>query len=167
MIALNLSCDPDKLKQVVRACKVTMKGFYGLTNEDKEEILLEVIWQFEKDAGKYPATVYGRYCVNKVLQYIEHNTAKKRKAQTTMDGTVVYIDDVSLNMLVQDGEDMTLEDVIPYHPKEFEEAEFYADVEKNCPDLLPIIKRVLEGEVLTRNERSRLKTQILNRLPLY
>lgn len=167
MIAMQLSCNPEKLRQVIRACKVTMKGFYGLTAQDREDILLEVVWKFEKDEGKFPATVYGRYCVNKVLQFIEHKTAKKRMTQTEVNGETIYIEDVSLSLTTDEDEKLTVADTIACESQELEEVEFFADVERADPSLLPIIKRVLAGAVLTRNERNRLKTRLLNKVCLY
>ena len=160
MIAIEYSCDPEKLRKVLIISKAVMKGFYGLSKEDKEDILIEVIAQFEKDGARFPASVYGRYCRNKVLGFLAMRTAKKRMAQSVVGGKVVYWHDISLSMAVGDEEDMEFANLLPQEDYGIAEVEVLAMIEKKAPDMLEAVKGVLRGEKLTRQERARLKKVI-------
>lgn len=171
MVGIDSSCNPEKLRQVIRACKVTMKSFYGLTPDDKEDVLLEVMWQFEKDGGRYPATVYARYCVNKVLQFIEFKTAKKRMASMDINGVQVYLENVSLNdtIGISDEDEAEVGDTVSKETDadKFLEIELLADIERSAPDLVPTVYGALHGTKITKRNRSKLQTKILNTVPIF
>lgn len=169
MVGISTSCNPEKLRQVLRACRVEIKRFYGLTAQDKEEITCDVMLRFELDGGKYPATVYGKYCRNKTLQFIQKKVAQKRVASTIKNGVRVYLPDVSFEAVFgEDSEDeLRIEEMLGTDEQEFSYVELLSDVQRKAPDLLPVVEKVIDGEKLTRNEKNKLRTRVLNEIPLY
>lgn len=163
MVGIESSCNPKKLKKVIWSSKMTMSGYYGLTPEDKEEILLEVMYRFELDGGKFPYTLYGvRYCRNKIQDLVVHKHALKRCNQKKFpNGKKLYFYDLSLNMSMdgRDGQEdeMLLEDTIEDTKSSLFEVEFLADVERSAPELLPLARRALAGERLNSKEKNILR----------
>lgn len=158
MIGIKNSCDPERLRKVMVASRLVMKGFYGLTPEDKEDILIDVMECFEKDKGRFPVSVYARYCRNKVIGFLGKKTAQKRMAQKKVNGVTIYLQDVSLNMHVGDEEDAEFGDFIPVDIDfSIEEVELMADIERKTPDLAPLVRRVLQGNTITRQEKKKLR----------
>lgn len=160
MVGLSTSCDPEKLKKILLVSKLTMKAYYGLSREDREEILVDVMYRFEVDKGKFPLSVYIRHCHNKIIGFLGKKTAQKRMARRVIDGKVSFIDDVSLSMEIGSEGGKTLEDIIPSRSDELLEVELLAAVEQSTPDLVPIVKKVLDGYRLTISEKRKLKNKI-------
>lgn len=160
MVAMAMSCDPQKLEKVMAVSRLVMKGFYGLTEEDKEEIMLDVWYRFEMDQAKFPVAVYARHCKNKVIGFLGKKTAQKRMAQKIVNGTRVYFEDVSLNLIVGDEQDTEFGDMIAADDSEIAEVELLAEVEMRAPELVPLIKRVLQGDALSREEKSLLRKKL-------
>ena len=157
MIGIENSCDPKKLGKVIIASRNEMRAFYGLAASDKEEILWDVIWKFEVEKGKYPVSVYARYCRNKVISRLTYMTAQKRKNSKVVDGVRVYFDDISLNIKVGDEEDMEYGDFIPTKDRGISELELIASIELKTPELVAAVQRVLGGGTLTRKEKVALR----------
>lgn len=158
MVGIKNSCDPQRLRKVMVASRLVMKGFYGLTPEDKEDILIDVMECFEKDKGRFPVSVYARYCRNKVIGFLGKKTAQKRMAQKKVNGVTIYLQDVSLNMRVGDEEDAEFGDFIPVDGDfSIEEVELMADIERKTPDLAPLVRKVLQGDTITRQEKKKLR----------
>lgn len=150
LVGLTTSCDYEKLKKVIVASRLTMTGFYGLTAEDKEDILVDVMYRFELDKAKFPVSVYARYCRNKIIGYLARKTAKKRMNQVLVNGKVVYIQDISLDARMDDESDAEIIDFIPTEDDRLRLVEFRLDIEQTYPKLLPYVDKVLEGDKLTR-----------------
>ena len=158
MVGIKNSCDPEKLRKVLAASRATLKGFYGLTAEDREEILMEVVYRFEVDKGRFPVTVYAWHCKNKIVGFLGKKTAQKRMAQKKVDGNIVYLQDISLNTKVGEDEDMEFGDFIPVDSDySIEEVELMADIERETPDLAPLVRKVLQGETITKQEKKKLR----------
>lgn len=154
MVGIQTSCNPDRLRKVLAKSRAVMKGFYGLSPEDKEDILIDVMYRFEVDQGRFPDTVYERHCKNKIIGFLGKKTAKKRMAQQKVNGVTVYLQDVSLNMKIGEEEDMELQDVIASDTDySIQESELLSDIERKTPELIPSVKRVLQGEKLTKKEK--------------
>lgn len=157
MIGIELSCNPEKLKKTLAQCRVAMKGYYGLSKEDKEEVLVSVAYRFEVDAGKFSISTYVRHCKNKVIDIFQNRTAKKRRAQAVIDGKTVYFDDISLNLKVGEEEDMEYGDFIPKEDMSLREVEIIADIERKAPEFSPLVKKVLMGLKLEADEKQMLR----------
>ena len=158
MIGIRNSCDPERLRKVLVASRSVMKGFYGLTPEDKEDILIDVMYRFEVDKGRFPVSVYARHCRNKVIGFLGKKTAQKRMAQKKVDGVTVYFQDVSLNARIGEEEDAEFGDFIPVDSDfSIDEVELMADIERKTPDLAPLVRRVLQGDTITRQEKRKLR----------
>lgn len=161
MVGLSQSCDPIRLKKVLARARIQMRGYYGLTEQDKEDILIDMMYRFEVDKGRFPLSVYDRHCHNKIVGFLSKKTAQKRMAQKVIDGVRVYFSDVSLNMKLGDEDsDGTLEDFIPVEEGSFAEVEFLVDLERLAPELVPLAKRALAGDSLSGKERKILRDQI-------
>lgn len=161
MVGIEQSCDPERLKKVLVRARIQMRGYYGLTEEDKEDILVDMMYRFEVDKGRFPLSVYDRHCHNKIVGFLAKKTAQKRMAQKVVDGTRVFFPDVSLNIKIGDEDsDDTLENFIPAEEDSFAEVELLSDVERLTPDLVPLVRRVLSGDVLTSAERKALRQRL-------
>lgn len=160
MVALEMSCNPEKLRRVMSASRQVLKGFHGLTAEDKEDILLDVLYRFEVDRAKFPVSVYARHCYNKVVGFLGKKTAKKRMAQKEIDGQRVYFMDISLDKTIGEEEDSTVADTIPYEDQDFKKAELLVDVERNAPQLYPLFIKAIEGQKLTYYEKTKIRSFI-------
>lgn len=160
MVAIEQSCNPEKLQKVMAVSHLVMKGFYGLSAEDKEDIMLDVWYRFEMDQARFPVTVYARHCRNKIIGFLGKKTAQKRMAQKIVNGTRVLLEDVSLNLVVGEEGDAELGDMIADESDMLLEAELMAGVELRTPELAPLVKKVIEGERLTRAEKALLKKKI-------
>lgn len=160
MIQTYGSCDESKLKKVLIASRAVMKGFYGLTKEDKEDILLDVAYRFEVDKAKFPTSVYALYCRNKVIGFLCRKTAKKRMFQTVKDGKVTYYENISLSTLVGEDADVELEKLIPAKEERYSEVDFLVDIERKAPELYSVAKAALNGERISKKEKEMLKKVI-------
>lgn len=161
MVGINQSCDPERLKKVLVRSRIQMRGYYGLTEEDKEDILIDMMYRFEVDKGRFPLSVYDRHCHNKIVGFLAKKTAQKRMAQKVVNGTRVYFSDISLSMTLGEDEDgATIESLIPVEESSFETVELLADVERLAPDLAPLVRRALDGDRLTQKERKMLKNRL-------
>lgn len=155
MVGIQSSCNPFKLQQVIDMCKRTLNGFYKLTREDKEEVILEVMLRFEEDGGIYSVTTYGyNYCKNKAMDLVRANTSIKRKAQIRVGDETVFIPDISLN--AEDGVDIAIYD------SNYLKSEWLMLVEQLAPELSPILQRALDGEKITYRQRQKLKNILRN-----
>lgn len=159
-IALEESCNKEKLKKVMKAAAYEIGKYFGLTASDKEDIMMMVIYRFEADEGRFPISVYTRHAKNKVVDLIELRTRKKRCVQKVVDGRVVYMEDWSLNQIVGEDGDMELGDFIPAKEMDMHMVELMADWERVCPELIPLLQKALDGERLTREEKAKIKKKI-------
>lgn len=157
MVGFATSCDPQRLQKVIAVSKVVMRGFYGLTPQDKEDILIDVMYRFEVDQGRFPISVYARHCRNKVIGFLGQKTAQKRMASKIVDGTRVFFNDVSLNTVIGEDEDMEYGDFLAVQDDSLARAELEAQIEMTAPELLPLVQKVMEGDKLTRKERTLLQ----------
>lgn len=160
MVGIALSCDPEKLRKVLVASRAVMSRFYGLTREDKEEIEMQVVYRFEMDKARFPVTVYARHCRNKIIGFLSNKTAQKRMLSQMVNGKRVYIQDVSLNMTIEDDDDTELLSIIPDKESDYTEVELLLVIEQKAPELVPLAKRVLSGDTLTKEERNLLRRSI-------
>lgn len=160
LVGLSTSCNEEKLDAVIKASKMTLNGYWGLTREDKEDILLDVMYRFEADKGRFPVSVYVRHCKNKVIGFLGKKTAKKRMQQKVVDGRTVYIEPLSLNRAVGEENDTELGDIIPLQDRSIEEVEFLVDLELRFPEIAHLLKKVLVGEDLTKEEKKYIKSCI-------
>lgn len=159
MVGICTSCNPDKLRKSIAAGRLAMTPFYSLSKEDKEEMLMIMMLYFEKTQAKYPVSTYALYCRNLCAGYVGDLHRQKRMAQKKVDGKVVYFPDKRLDATIEndDGDSMTLSDIIPFIDQEFVRVELLADVERDAPFLYPLFKKVIEGEKLTYYEKTKLK----------
>lgn len=160
MVGLSTSCDQNRLKKIMSLAYLVMSAFYGLTREDKEDIMLDVMYRFEVDKGRFPDSVYARHCRNKVIGFLDKKTAQKRMARKIIDGKIVYIPDVSLNKKVGKEKDAEYGSLIPAKDTKMEELEFLTDMERRAPSLVPLFKKVLDGQALTTQEKKHIKSII-------
>lgn len=158
MVGIQMSCDPEKLKKVLVTSRLVMRGFYGLTEQDKEDILLDVWYRFEVDRARFPVAVYAKHCRNKVIGFLGKKTAQKRMASKIIDGVRIYLEDISLSTRVGEDDDMELADFIPADNSAFLEAELLADIERVSPDIVPAVRTLLHGGQLDRQDRRRLRS---------
>lgn len=158
MFQITGSCDEKKLRKVIVQSRYTLSQYTGLTAEDKEEIIMDVIYRFEADKARFPISVYVRHCKNKIIGFLGKKTAKKRMLQKVVDGKVVYIENVSLSTFTTEDESATLEDIVPDRDNSsLKKVELLADIERKVPELLPLVTRILEGDKITPEERKLLK----------
>lgn len=157
MIRTEGSCNEEKLKKVIIASRAVIKSFYGLSQGDKEDILMDVVYRFEADNARFPVSVYARHCRNKVIGFLGKKTAKKRMNQSIKDGKITYYEDLSLNEMIGEDRDVERESIIPSKDNSYAEVEIIASVEKEAPDLVPFVEAALRGERLTRQQRVLLK----------
>lgn len=160
MVSTEMSCNPQKLRQALRAARAEIACFYGLTPQEKEDILDMVLYRFEVDKGRFPVKVYARHARDKVVGLLTHKRAKKRCAQKVVDGKVVYIEDESLNRKVDEDGEIEFGDTIPKIDMGIHMVELMEYIKKECPELLPLVKKVLDGERLRKKERELLKENI-------
>lgn len=160
MIRIDGSCNPQKLQKVLVASRAVLKTFYGLTDSDKEDILMDVCYRFEVDKARFPVSVYASHCRNKIIGFLGKKTAKKRMNQSIKDGKVTYYEDISLSAMVGEDEDMELESLVPSKENPYAETELLMDVERKAPKLLPIVKAALGGDRLNKKQRELLKSII-------
>ena len=160
MIQIEGSCNPQKLKKVLIASRAVLKTFYGLTEGDKEDILMDVCYRFEVDKARFPVSVYATHCRNKIIGFLGKKTAKKRMNQSIRDGKVTYYEDISLNAMVGEDGDVERESLIPTKENPYSEVEFLMDVERKAPELLPLVKSALRGDPIKKKERELLKSII-------
>lgn len=160
MVGIETSCDPTRLQKVIAVSRVVMKGFYGLTPEDREDILMDVMYRFEVDEGKYPVSVYASFCRNKVIGFLGKKTAQKRCASTVVDGNRVFLEDVSLDLTLGEEDDVAFGDLLPTTDDGFARSELLTQVEMSAPDLRPLVERVLQGDKLSRTEKGILRRRI-------
>lgn len=161
------SCDPEKLQRVIVASTLVFKRFYStykFTKEDQEDILLEVAYRFEQDKSKFPASVYVRHCENKVIDFIKKARRQKRTVQKVVDGKTVYYETLSMNTLLdpQDKDSVELGNSLPQKDANYSIIEILADVEAKSPELVPLVKAVLQGETLTIQQK-RLLRKVISR----
>lgn len=157
MIRTEGSCNQEKLKKVLIAGRAVIKRFYGISGADKEDILLQVAYQFEMDEARFPVSVYAKFCRNRVISFLGKKTAKKRMNQSIKDGKIIYYEDLSLNAMVGEDENVELESVVPSKENQYSAIEIIASVEKEAPELVPFVKAALRGEKLTRKQKLLLK----------
>lgn len=157
MVGLSTSCDRAKLEQVMISSYLVMRGYYGLTREDKEDIMLDVMYRFEADKGRFPVTVYARHCKNKIVGFLGKKTAKKRMTRKVVNGKTIFIEDERLNRKIGEEQDMEYGDTIPVEDGGFQEVELLADMERKAPDLVPLLKKVLHGQGLSIEEKRLIK----------
>lgn len=157
LVGLTTSCDYEKLKKVLVTSRLIMAGFYGLTEEDKEDILIDVMYRFEVDKARFPVSVYARHCRNKIIGFLGKKTAKKRMNQILVDGKIVYIQDISLDAKMDDESNAEMIDLIPTEDDRLKLVEFRLDIEQTYPKLLPYVDKVLQGDALTRVDKKEVK----------
>lgn len=164
MLDIKDSCDPEKLQRVVVASNLVFKRFYNsykFTTQDTEDILMEVVYRFEVDRAKYPACVYVKYCQNKILDFIKGMRRQKRTVQKVIDGKTVYYETLSMNTLLDtDEKKVELGDSIASKNDDYSIVEILADVERKSPEMVPLIKAVLNGEPLTIQQKRALRKVI-------
>lgn len=160
---IDTSCNPVMLKEVIKAGMGYMKRFWGLTPEDKEDLMLQVIYLFEIQKAKYPVQVYVRALHNKVYDHFVKTTAQKRMASAVVNGKRVYYKDLSLEEAVLgEEEDLCLMDTIPMSDSMLNVVELRTMVESSAPELLSILDKALLGQRLNKKER-RLLSNIINK----
>lgn len=160
IVGLAMSCDGVRLKKILNQSMSTMSGYWGLTREDKEDILIDVAYRFEVDKGRFPDSVYQRHCHNKIVGFLGKKTAKKRMAQKEVDGKAVYIPDISLNAPVGDDGKSEKGDFIPAEDSNIPVVEYLADMEIEFPHLAPLFRKALNGIVLSKDEKKYIKKSI-------
>lgn len=157
LVGLCESCDTQKLQKVIAISRLMFGKFYGLTAEDKEDILVDVMYRFEADKAKFPVSVYGRHCHNKIVGFLGKKTAQKRMQSKVVDGKRIYIEDLSLHQKLKEDSDTELQDTIAVEDPALAEIEFMSEVESIFPDIADIVRGILHGRDLTRWEKNRLK----------
>ena len=92
-----------------------------------------------------------------MIGFLGQKTAQKRMASKVVDGTRVFFNDVSLNMVIGEDEDMEYGNFLAVQDDSLARAELEAQIEMTAPELLPLVQKVMEGDKLTRKERALLQ----------
>lgn len=164
MVALEQSRNPEKLKKVIAAARAVLKGYYGVSKEEKEQMVLNVMYKFEVADKEYPISCYAVLAKKEIDGWLLRKTAKKRMQQRVVDGKVVYIDEISLNVKIKDDEEMELGDLIPEVDSNISMFEYLEDVKKDYPDIYPLLRRAMNGEELTVKEFRKVRDLLKHRI---
>lgn len=159
MVSLDKSRDPEKLKKVIAAARTVFSRYPSISKEDKEEMLMDVIYKFEVAEKDFALSCYTKLAKDEIWGYFTRKFAKKRTQQWRVEGKTEYLETISLNVEVYGSDDHALElgDLVPTIDNDIPMVEFLADVERYYPKLYILLQRAMNGEELTKNELRRIK----------
>lgn len=164
MVGIENSRNPEKLKKIIAAARYVFNGYYGITKEDKEEMLMNIIYKFEVADKEFPVSCYTVLAKKEIWSYFVRKTAKKRMQQATINGKTVYLEEVSLNMRVGEEEEVELGDLLPKEDGNLALVEYIASIEKDYPDIYILIKRAMNGEELEEKELKSIRNLLKGRI---